>query len=151
MFMEFWGDLGSVVGGFATAILVVVGLLAGLPGVRDWREGQRAQSDLAAEEAKQIRLERLRKLNGWSPGIVASFKVVEALDTTEIAKALDELTNANSHTPYILLRHTDAARANDFRQMLEREDYIGRVPTSAEYAALLAGRKELANQTSAQE
>jgi hypothetical protein len=78
-----WGDLGSAVGGIATALLVLAGVVVGLPGVRDWRELQ-AQRSYADEQADQIRLDRRRMAYRWSPGAVSPFEAEAANNPEEI-------------------------------------------------------------------
>ncbi len=68
-----WSALGSAIGGLSAAVLAVTAFIGGGAALKRWRENLHAQRDLAKEQENAIRLERLARLNGWSPGIVSVY------------------------------------------------------------------------------
>ena len=61
--------------GLAAVVLALAAIIGGSAGLGDWRAKQRAQRDLANEEANSIRISRQRLIHGWSPGGVDSFGI----------------------------------------------------------------------------
>jgi hypothetical protein len=51
----FWVDLGTAVGGIATAVLALFAITGGSAGLKDWREKVRADSRRADEETYNLR------------------------------------------------------------------------------------------------
>ena len=146
-----WGNLGSAVGGVAgglSALAIAVSVLSrGPSGYRTWKERQRADRDLAREQAEDLRLDRRRYLYGWSPGVVAAYRVVRVTDPAEMSLAASELA-ANGPSDYAVLKVAEGPgnpnRARDLRQLIDREGVIARAPTKGEYEALEAGLKTIA-------
>jgi hypothetical protein len=125
------------------ALLVAIVTLPQLPGgVRDWRERQRAQADLAEEQRDQLALERRARLYGWSGHGIDTFGVTLVTTPEELDRASIEL---GGYTDYVILRvseHEHGAngnRAQSLRQIIEHEGYIARSPTPGEREALEAG------------
>jgi hypothetical protein len=143
-----WGALGSAVGGLATAVLAAAAIIGGTAGLGDWRAKQRAQRALAQEQAENIRLERRRRLAGWSPNGVEVYEVTLVTGKKEVAKAGEELA-AGGPTDYVVLRVSESSygdngnRAHALRQRIRTDGYVARAPTSGEYEALERGIKVL--------
>jgi hypothetical protein len=140
-----WGALGSAVGGLATVILAIAAIIGGSAGLQDWREKVRAQRALAQEEAENIRLERRRILNGWSPNGLPVYGVTLVTDEAELTTAAQELS-AVGPTDYVVLRvsestYGNANRARPLRQLIERERYVTRPPAAGEYETIERGIK----------
>lgn len=83
-----WGNIGSAAAGLAALLAAVFGITyaiikrqgpAWLRAVQERERAQaeqaREQAELAREQAEQIRLDRRRRLQGWSPGGVAPYTV----------------------------------------------------------------------------
>jgi hypothetical protein len=98
----FWVDLGTAVGGIATAVLAVFAITGGSAGLKDWREKVRAQKALTDEETYNFRLERQRLMQGWAAGMVNVYSVELVTDRAEMDRARDELV-ANEGTEYAIL------------------------------------------------
>jgi hypothetical protein len=143
-----WGNIGSAAGGLAGATAALAAVYAiirrGPDGYRAWRERQTAERDLAREQATAFRLERHRRLYGWSPGGVEVYGVVRITDPAEMAKAADELTGRGP-SDYVVLKVAEgtanANRALSLRQLIDREGFLARAPTQGEREALEAGLK----------
>jgi len=147
-----WGSLGSAAGGLATVVLAAAAIIGGTAGLGDWRAKQRAQKELAEEQAEAIRLDRQRILNGWSPHGLPVYGVTLVTDEAELAKAAQELS-VTGPTDYVVLRVSEstsgnANRANSLRQFIEREGYLTRPPATGEYEALEQGIKALSEDRS---
>jgi hypothetical protein len=143
MTLSDWASLGSAVGGFATAILVVVGFVVGLPGIRDWRARLKAQKDMDDEQTHQIVLERRRHVEGWSPGMINGWEVANVTDPAEIERAEIELTTGGGYSAFVLLKAADPNQANNLRQIVARDGQLAREPTAGEREALDRGFVEL--------
>ncbi|WP_199516581.1 hypothetical protein [Nucisporomicrobium flavum] len=140
MSLDSFGNLGDGIGGFATAVLAVFAFMGGKSALHDWRERQAAERDLAAEQAKQIRLDRERNYFGWMPGALSVYGVVNVTDPSEVARATDELS-AGEPTSYVLLRVTDSSdRAHSLRRLVSEDGFVAKAPTAAEYEVLQRGR-----------
>jgi hypothetical protein len=142
-----WGNIGSAIAGLSTLAIAVAALIRGPAALRDWRARQRAQAEVANEEAENIRLDRRRYLSGWSGSGVATYGVTLITDAEELARAIDELTKrSNIDSAYVVLRLSeggdeghDASRAQSLRQLIETEHCISRPPTIGEREALETG------------
>lgn len=154
-----WGNIGSAAAGLAALIAAVFAVVYAvikkqgptwLQAVKDREHAQaeaaREQAGLAREQAEQIRLDRRRRLYGWSPGGLATFTVALVTDPVEMEKARDELAAANVPCDYAILRvaessekYGNANRARDLRQRIETEGLISRAPTIGEREALETG------------
>jgi hypothetical protein len=123
----------------ATVILAIAAIIGGTAGLGDWRSKQRAQRELAAEEAKAIRLNRQRYLHGWSPGNAESFGVRLVTDPAELSQAVGAMLSGEL-TDYVLLRVTSGGNGGQrLRDRVAAEGFIARVPSDGEYEALEAG------------
>jgi hypothetical protein len=142
-----WGNIGSFIGGVSAALLAVAAIIGGSAGLSDWREKQREQRDLAREEAENIRLDRQRVLNGWTPTGLEVYGVQLVTSPDELAQARDEL-GGGGPTAYVVLRVNESSsgnenRAYNLRQMITRRGYVTRPPERGEYQALELGRQTL--------
>lgn len=138
--LDSFGNLGDGIGGFATAVLAVFAFMGGKSALHDWRERQAAERDLAAEQARQIRLDRERNYFGWMPGALAVYGVVNVTDPSELARAADELSGGGP-TGYVLLRVTDSSdRADSLRRLVSEDGFVAKTPTAAEYEILQQNR-----------
>jgi hypothetical protein len=142
-----WGNLGDAAGGLSAVVLAAAAIIGGSAGLGDWRRKQRAQKALADEQAEDIRLDRRRILNGWSPHGVPVYGVTVVTDDAELAKAAQELS-VTGPTDYVVLRVSEstfgnANRAHSLRQLIESEGYLTRPPAAAETEALERGIKAL--------
>jgi hypothetical protein len=151
-----WGNIGSAAAGLGTlivAIFAVYGLIRHGPAwLQDSRERKQAQAaadaaqaNLALEEAKQIELERRRRLDGWSGHGIDTFTTVLVTTPEEMNQAREELTGGGP-TDYVILRvaesdekYGSANRARRLREIIESETCISRAPTPGEREALEAG------------
>ena len=145
-----WGELGSALSGLAAVVLATAAIIGGSAGLGDWRARQRAQKALADEQAENIRLDRRRILNGWSRNGLPVYRVTLVTDEAELANAAQELS-ATGPTDYVVLRASEstygnANRALSLRQLIEKEGYLTRPPTDAEYEALERGIQPLATE-----
>ncbi|HEY3958644.1 MAG TPA: hypothetical protein VGM53_35220 [Streptosporangiaceae bacterium] len=115
------------------------------------RDRQKAQADaasaeagLARERAEEVRLERHRRLHGWSSHELDTFAAVVVAAPEEMDQARAELTGGGP-TSYVIMRvaegeGTDSAnRARRLRQVIESEGFISRMPSAAEREALEKG------------
>jgi hypothetical protein len=123
------------------ALLVAVVTFPQIPGgVRDWRARQRELTALAADQRKQIELERRARLHGWSLGGVATFGVTLVTEPGELERAAAEL---GGYSEYVILRVSEGSgsgnRAEQLRQTIDHEGMIARAPTVGEREALEAG------------
>jgi len=131
----FWVDLGTAVGGIATAVLAVFAVTGGSAGLKDWREKVRSQKAVADEEAYDLRLQRQRLMQGWTSGMVNVYAVEPVTDRAEMDRARDEL-QANEGSEYAILRVKDGInRAHFFREQI-KQGSVARPPTVAELDAL---------------
>jgi hypothetical protein len=142
-----WGNIGSLLGGLAAVGLAIAAVITGTAGLGDWRAKQRAQRDLAAEEAENLRLDRQRVLYGWTPHGVSVYGVDLVTEPDEMAEAIMQL-QSGAPTDYVLARVREnpagnANRALSLRQLIETAHYIARAPERGEYEALEAGRRAL--------
>lgn len=142
-----WSSLGGVIGGFSAAVLAVTAFIGGAAALKPWRESLHAQRDLAREQENGIRLERLSRLNGWTPGTVSVYGVTLVTDKDEMARAQVELVGGEP-TEYVILRVSEnplgnVNRAHSLRHLIEAEGNIARPPTPGEYQALEEGRRVL--------
>jgi hypothetical protein len=148
-----WGNIGSAAAGLAALIATVAAVYGvvryGPAWLRDSRERQQAQAAaareqeaLAREEAEQLRLDRHRRLHGWSLGGLDTFGVVLVTAAEEMTRARDELTGGGP-SGYVILRVAegpgDDNRALRLRQLIEAEGAISRPPMPGEREALEAG------------
>lgn len=130
-----WSSLGGAVGGIATAFLAVLAYIGGKAGLDDFRAKQRAQTDLANEQAYNMRLDRQRQLHGWTMGMVNVYEVELVTDRSEMERARDELL-AKRGSEYAILRVKDSAHlAYQVRELI-KHGYIARPPSSGERDAL---------------
>jgi hypothetical protein len=154
-----WGNIGSAAAGLAALIATVFGVTyaiikrqgpAWLQAVHDREQAQaeqaREQAELAREQTEQIRLDRRRQLQGWSPGGVASYTVALVTSAEEMNEARDQLVAGNVPCEYVILRVAESTekygnvnRVRSLRQLIETEKCISRVPTAGEREALEAG------------
>jgi hypothetical protein len=122
------GNIGSMLAGLA-ALLVAVVTLPQIPGgVRDWRARQREQAALAADQRKQIELDRRARLHGWSPGGVATYGVTLVTEPGELERAAAEL---GGYSDYVILRVSEGpgsatARSSSGRPSSMRASSRGR-------------------------
>lgn len=111
-----WGNIGSAAAGLAALIATVFAVSyaivkrqgpAWLQAVRERESAQadaaREQAGLAHEQAEQIRLDRRRSLQGWSPGGLATYTVALVTSAAEMDRALDKLTNG-APSDYVILQ-----------------------------------------------
>ena len=143
-----WSALGSAVGGFSAAVLAVTAFIGGAAALKPWRENLHAQRDLAREQENGIRLERLARLNGWTPGTVSVYGVTLVTGKDEMTRAQAELLGGDP-TGYVILRVSENSsgnenRARSLRQQVETGGYLARPPTPGEYQALEEGFRVLA-------
>ena len=131
----FWVDLGTAVGGIATAVLAVFAITGGSAGLKDWRAKVRADKALADEEAYNLRLERQRLMQGWTAGMVNVYSVEPVTDRADMDRARDELI-ANEGSEYAILRVKEGVNRGHFLRELIRQGEIARPPTVAELDAL---------------
>jgi hypothetical protein len=141
-----WGNIGSLLGGLAAPGLATVALLQGTAGLGDWRARQRAERDLADEQAENIRLDRERVLHGWSPGGVEVYGVSLVTEPIEMDQAKEQLLGGGP-TDYAIVRVNESPfdntmRALSLRQLASR-GYLARPPERGEYEALELGRSAL--------
>jgi hypothetical protein len=149
-----WGNIGSLIGGVSAALLAVAAVIGGSAGLGDWREKQREQRDLAREEAENIRLDRQRVLNGWTPTGLEVYGVQLVTSPDELAQARDELSGGGP-TAYTVIRVNESPfgnenRAHNLQQMISRVGYVTRPPERGEYQALELGRQTLLNRSNSQ-
>ncbi len=142
-----WGNIGSLLGGLAAIVLAVAAIIGGSAGLGDWRAKQREQANLARQEAENIRLDRLRVLNGWTPNGIEVYGITLVTSPDELAQARDQLAEGGP-TDYVVLRVSERTygnenRAHNLRQMIERSGFVARAPERGEYAALELGRQAL--------
>jgi hypothetical protein len=145
-----WSSLGAAVGGFSAAVLAVTAFIGGAAALKPWRENLHAQRDLAREQENGIRLERLSRLDGWSPGTVSVYGVRLVTDKDEMTRAQAELLGGDP-TAYVILRVSENSsgnenRARSLRQLIETGEYLARPPTPGEYQALEEGSRVLLRQ-----
>jgi hypothetical protein len=141
--IEALGDLGSFVSGLAAVVLAVAAIIGGGAGLGDWRAKQRAQRDVAAEEANNLRLNRRRLNHGWSPHGVDSYGVALVTEPAEFSLAQAELTSGGP-TDYVVMRVTSGANGGyRLRQLIQRDGYIARVPNDGEIEAVEVGLEAL--------
>jgi len=148
-----WGNIGSAVAGLAAlvaAAAAVYGVVRYGPAwLRDSRErlqaqaaAAREQEALAREAAEQIRLDRHRRLHGWSLGGLDTFSVVLVTSAEEMTRARDDLLGGGA-SGYVILRVAegpgDDNRGLRLRQIIEAEGALSRPPTAGEREALEAG------------
>jgi hypothetical protein len=138
-----WGNIGSFLAGLSTVAIAVAALRQGPAAVRAWIDRQRAQAEASREEAQTIRLERQRYLSGWSGHGIDTFGVTLVADDDEREQAARSLAGGHP-SPYVILRVSeggqgDLNRAWSLRQIIEREGYISRPPTTGEREALEKG------------
>jgi hypothetical protein len=131
-----WSAVGGAVGGIATALLAVLAYLGGKAGLEDFRSKQRAERDLANEQAYNMRLDRQRLLHGWTPGMVNVYAVELVTDRAEMEQARDQLL-ARQGSEYAILRIKDG-NINQGHQVREliKTGFIARPPTLGESDAL---------------
>lgn len=128
-------------------LLAGVAIIGGTAGLGDWRAKQRAQKELAQEQAEALRLDRQRLLLGWSPNGVNVYGVSLVTTPAEFAQAQRELS-ADEPSEYVFLRVVEndlsnVNRAHSLRQTIAHEGYLAKAPSTAEYEALEAGRHHL--------
>jgi hypothetical protein len=116
------------------------------------RENLEAQKALAQEQENGIRLERLSRLNGWTPTGVSVYGVTLVRDKDEMSRAQAELLGGGP-TDYVMLRVSENPsgnenRAHNLRQLIETGGYLARPPTPGEYQALEEGVKALSRHRS---
>jgi hypothetical protein len=146
-----WSDLGSAVSGLAAVVLAAAAIIGGSAGLGDWRSRQRAEGALADEQTRNIKLERRRILNGWSPHGLPVYGVTLVTDEAELAKAAQELSVVGP-TEYVALRVSESAfgnanRADSLRQLISSEGYLTRPPAAGEYEALEQGIKIISSES----
>lgn len=152
-----WGNIGSAAAGVAAllaALAAVYGAVRYGPAwLRDSRERQqaqaaaaRAQEVLSHEQVDQIRLDRRRTLQGWSPNGVAVYRVALVTSAEEMDQAQAELLAGNVPSGYVILRvaeseekYGNANRALSLRQLIETEHLVARAPDAGEREALETG------------
>jgi hypothetical protein len=141
-----WGNIGSALAGLSTLIIAIGAFIRSPAALRDWRARQRAEAEVANEQAENIRLDRRRYLSGWSGSGVATYGVAPVTDSEELARAVDELAKHLGDSAYVVMRVSeggsdghDASRAQSLRQLIETERYISRPPTIGEREALETG------------
>jgi hypothetical protein len=143
MAMQVLGDIGSFAGGLAAVVLAIAAIIGGSAGLGDWRAKQRAQREVAAEEATNLRLNRMRLNHGWSPHGVDSYGVTLVTEPAEFVLAQDELTSGGP-TEYVVMRVTSGANGGDrLRQLIRRDGFVARVPNDGEIEAVEAGLEVL--------
>jgi hypothetical protein len=149
-----WGNIGSAAAGLSVAASVAYALLTGKgpAWLREAREQAKQQAALAAEERKQIELDRERVLYGWagagSSGEV--YKVALVTDPAEMETARRELAAPKNPGQYVILRineHPDplgnAGRAYNLRQLIETSGLLSRAPEPGEYEVLRNAARDL--------
>jgi hypothetical protein len=142
-----WSSLGGAVGGFSAAVLAVTAFIGGAAALKPWRENLHAQRDLARQQENGIRLERLSRLDGWTPGTVSVYGVTLVTDKDEMTRAQAGLLGGDP-TAYVILRVSensagDENRDRNLRQLVGTGGYLARPPTPGEYQALEAGSRVL--------
>ncbi len=141
-----WGNVGSVVQGISGLLLAVFAIIAGTAGLPEWRAKQRQQRELAHEQAKEIRFNRQRSLNGWSRNGVVVYGVELVTEPNEVIRASDELAEGVP-TEYVVLRVSESSsnvnRAHSLRNLIKNDGYVSRRPTTGEYEALELGLQQL--------
>jgi hypothetical protein len=138
------GNLGEVVGGLSTFVLLVIALITAPSAWSDWRARQRAERGLAEARTREFRLDQERTLRGWMPNGVQVYGVALVTEPAQIEQAVAELT-VGGPSAYVLLRVNESADGNEgrayhHRQLVEADVYVAKAPSKAEYAALLRGR-----------
>lgn len=130
-----WSSFGGAIGGTATALLAVLAYLGGKAGLDDFRQRQRAQADLASEQAYNLRLERQRPLYGWAASMINVYAVERVTSRDEMDQARDELL-AKRGSEYVILRAKDGPHAAHQVRQLVDHGFLARPPTLAERDAL---------------
>jgi len=137
------GDVGSLVGGLAAAVLVILAIVGVGAGFGDWRQKQQALRDVAIEEANTIRLSRQSRNSGWSPHGVDSFGVVLVTEPAEFAQAQEELA-AGGPTNYVVMHVTSSANGGErLRDIVRRDGFVARIPNEGEVEAIEVGLEAL--------
>jgi hypothetical protein len=131
----FWADLGTAVGGIATAVLALLVIIGGSAGLKDWREKVRAQKAVADEQAYNLRLDRQRLMYGWTAGMISVYSVGLVTDRAEMERALDELCGGHGSEYAILRVNESLQRAHNLREMISLGE-VARPPTVGERDAL---------------
>jgi hypothetical protein len=117
----------------------------------------RQQAALAAEERKQIELNRERVLYGWggAGGAGEVYKVALITDPAELDTARKELATPKTPSQYVILRIDEhpapivnAGRARSLRQLIETSGLLSRAPEPGEYEVLRNAARELQNRAS---
>ena len=152
-----WGNIGSAAAGLAALIATVFTIYGiiryGPAWLRDARAARQAQAAaareeeaLAREQAEQIRLDRRRHLQGWSPHGVNIYDVALVTSVAEMDQAKAELLAGNVPSDYVILKavgspekYGNAEPARSLRQLIETEGCVARPPTAGEREALEAG------------
>jgi hypothetical protein len=138
-----WGNIGSFLAGLSTVVIALAALRQGPAAVRAWIDRVHAQADAAREEAKTLQLERRRGLSGWNLHGVETYGVTLITEAAELKQAADELTGGKP-TAYVVLRvsesdYDNSNRGHTLRQLIKREGYLSRPPSSGEVEALVTG------------
>ena len=138
----------SIAGGFSTLALALAAVVGGTAGMGDWRARQRAQKALADEQVHELRLDRVRALQGWSPAGLRRYGVRLVTDPGELTKAADELSEVQP-SAYVVLAveefgRLNVNRADSLRKLIANTGELAEAPTAAEIEALEAGREVLA-------
>jgi len=106
-------------------------IVGGSAGLKDWRDKVRAQKAVADEQAYNLRLDRQRRMQGWSPGMINVYSVGLVTDPTEMERARDELI-ADQGSRYAILRVEESLqRAHMLRELINAGE-IARPPTVGE-------------------
>lgn len=133
-----WGNIGSFLAGLSTVAIAIAALLRGPAALRDWQARQRALAEAAHKEAETTRLDRRRRLSGWSSTGVETYGVTLVTEDDELTRAASELASGRP-TDYVTLRVSDSDRGNSLRQLIGHQGLISRPPTTGEREALESG------------
>jgi hypothetical protein len=136
--------------GLSTILIAAGALIRGPAVVRAWLNGKgaeaeeaRARAEALRGDAEERRLERRRTLLGWSPNGVETYGVALATGSSEMERAVAELSGGGP-TAYVVLRvdegeYSSPNRGRDLRILIEEQGLLCRQPSMAEREALEAG------------
>ena len=137
------GNIGSFLAGLSTVAIAIAALRQGPAAVRAWIDRIRAQAEAAREETQTLQLERRRRLSGWNAHGLETYGVTLVTEPAELKRAAAELADGNP-TGYVVLRvsesdYDNSNRGRSLRELIKREGYLSRPPSTGEIEALVTG------------